>query len=121
MKEAKGYIEVMLMDFLKPRILSNSRSALKSSLKFCTMKETKKHFKIILMFFFFNIFWANVAFWAQELHFLILHKIKGQRGTPKSSQWFQNQLSSSSETNPSSRKWGNFSFAVENCFLLVSF
>ena len=52
MKEAKVHMEVMLMDFLKPRILNNSRSALRTSLKFCTMKETKRHFKIILMGFF---------------------------------------------------------------------
>ena len=38
-----------------------------------------------LMGFFFNIFWANVAFWAQELYFLNFTQNKGQRGTPKSS------------------------------------
>ena len=94
------------------------------------MTGVKRYFKIMLMVFFKKqnkkqnkkkTFGANVAFWAQELHFLNFARIKGRKGTRKSYEWFRNQLSGSSETNPPSRKWGNVSFTVENCFLLVSF
>ena len=58
-------MEVILMDFLKLHILNNSGSALRTSLKLLTMKETKRYFKITVMVFFV----AYVAFWAHELHF----------------------------------------------------
>ena len=46
MKEATGYMKVMVMDLLKLRMLNNSRS--KDFFKFCTMKETKKTLKIYI-------------------------------------------------------------------------
>ena len=46
------------------------------------MKETKKTLKIYI--YIKKIFEANVAFWAQELHFLNFTQIKDQRGTRKS-------------------------------------
>ena len=85
MKETKVHMEVMLMDFLKPRILNNSRSSLRTSLKFCTMKETKRHFKIILMGLFKKIYFRQMWRFEPKNCTLNFTQNKGQRGTPKSS------------------------------------
>ena len=83
MKDAKGYMKVMLMDFLKPRILNNSRFALRTYLKFCTMKKTKRHFKIILMVFLKNIYFEQMwDFGPKNCTFLILHNIRGKEVHP---------------------------------------
>ena len=52
-------MEVMLMDFLKLRILNNSRSVLRTSLKFCTMKETKRYFMILMAFLKMEFIWGK--------------------------------------------------------------